>query len=256
MQIIDAHCHYGPGEGFSGPWDTSASLEKYLQWAQEAGIDKTIVFPAFHTDYQKANRWLAKRVPKHQGKLFAFAFIHPKRDKNRVKLMLDEVVRKYGFVGIKVHRYDGVISREICEAAKWYRIPVLYDVMGDVHTVELIAREYPSVNFIIPHLGSFADNWKDQLNFIPILIRHHNVYTDTSGVRRFELLEMAVKEAGAHKVIFGSDGPWLHPGVELAKIYALKLLPLAERQILGGNILKLITKNQKPYARAQTRTYL
>ena len=85
-----------------------------------------------------------------------------------------------------------------------------------------MARQYPKVNFIIPHLGSFADDWKAQLAFIPIMERHENIFTDTSGIRRFDLLQMALKRAGAHKILFGSDGPWLHPGVELEKIFALK----------------------------------
>jgi uncharacterized protein len=116
---------------------------------------------------------------------------------------------------------------------------VLYDVMGEVAPVELLATEYPGVNFIIPHLGSFADDWKAQLAFIPMLERHPNIYTDTSGIRRFDLLEMAVQRAGPHKILFGSDGPWLHPGVELEKIYALKLAPNALRLVLAGNFLRL-----------------
>ncbi|HEY8923155.1 MAG TPA: amidohydrolase family protein, partial [Polyangia bacterium] len=61
-----------------------------------------------------------------------------------------------------------------------------------------------------------------------------------SGVRRFDLLEQAVARAGAGKILFGSDGPWLHPAVELAKIHALELAPEDTRQILAGNLLRLI----------------
>ena len=35
------------------------------------------------------------------------------------------------------------------------------------------------------------------------------------GVRRFDLLGQAVERAAPHKILFGSDGPWLHPGVEM-----------------------------------------
>ena len=50
----------------------------------------------------------------------------------------------------------------------------------------------------------------------------------------------AVRRAGARKVIFGSDGPWLHPGVELHKIRALGLAPRDERLVLSGNLLRLM----------------
>jgi predicted TIM-barrel fold metal-dependent hydrolase len=149
-------------------------------------------------------------------------------------------VEQFGFVGIKVHRHDGRISREICEVAQGFGLPVLYDVMGEVSVVELLATEYPNVTFIIPHLGSFADDWRAQLALIDHLVRHPNVYTDTSGIRRFDLLEQAVRRAGARKILFGSDGPWLHPAVELAKVRALELPRSEEQLLLGKNFLRLI----------------
>lgn len=114
--------------------------------------------------------------------------------------------------------------------------------MGEVSACELLAQEYPDVAFIIPHLGSFADDWRAQLALIDHLARHPNMYADTSGVRRFDLLEEAVRRAGAGKILFGSDGPWLHPGVELAKIYALRLPPQEQQLVLGGNFLRLIAR--------------
>ena len=139
--------------------------------------------------------------------------------------MIREAVGELGLVGIKVHRHDGRITREICEAARRYRVPILYDVMGEVSVAEILAEEYPDVAFIIPHLGSFADDWQAQTAFIDHLVRHPNIFTDTAGVRRFDILEQAVKRAGARKVLFGTDGPWLHPAVEISKIYALNLKP-------------------------------
>jgi hypothetical protein len=49
-----------------------------------------------------------------------------------------------------------------------------------------------------------------------------------------------VDHAGPGKLLFGSDGPWLHPGVELEKVRALRLPADAEQQVLGGNLLRLI----------------
>jgi len=106
---------------------------------------------------------------------------------------------------------------------------------------ELLAAEYPNVNFIIAHLGSFSDDWRAQLSFIDLMARHPNIHADTSGVRRFDLLEQAVARAGPGKLLFGSDGPWLHPGVEMAKILALGLAADDQALVLGGNFLRLIS---------------
>jgi predicted TIM-barrel fold metal-dependent hydrolase len=116
---------------------------------------------------------------------------------------------------------------------------VLYDVMGEVSAVELLAQEYPDVNFIIPHMGSFADDWRAQLALIDHLVRHPNIYADTAGVRRFDFLQEAVRRAGPGKILFGSDGPWLHPAVELAKVRVLNLPRYEEQLILSGNFLRL-----------------
>ena len=243
--IIDCHCHAGKGDGLTGPWDTNAPLEKYLMRAARAGIDRSVLFAAFHSDYTTANREVARIVRSRPNRFYGFAFINPRRDAGRVQSMLEEAVRHHGFVGIKVHRHDAAMTREVCESARAFSLPVLYDVVGEVSAVELLAEEYPDLNFIIPHLGSFSDDWKAQLALIDHLVRHPNVYADTSGVRRFDLLEQAVRRAGANKILFGSDGPWLHPAVELAKIKALRLSAREEQLILGGNFLRLISKTHR-----------
>lgn len=237
--IIDCHCHAGKGDGLTGPWDTDASLEKYLVRVREAGIDRTVLFAAFHSDYAKANAEVARIVRSRPRRFYGFAFIHAERDRGRVYSIVEVAVRRFRFCGIKVHRADARITREVCEAARAFSLPVLYDVMGETSVCELLAKEYPDVSFIIPHLGSFADDWQAQLAFIAHLERHRNIYTDTSGVRRFDLLEQAIERAGARKILFGTDGPWLHPGVELAKVRALGLSQEDENLVLAGNFLRL-----------------
>jgi predicted TIM-barrel fold metal-dependent hydrolase len=249
--IIDSHCHAGKGDGLTAPADTDAPLGRYLARARAAGIDRTVIFPAFADDYRRANRAIGRMVAMLPDRLMGFAFIHPIADKGRVAGMVAEAVDRLGLVGIKVHAHDARITREICEAARRYRLPVLYDVMDDVAPVELLATEYPDVAFIIPHLGSFADNWRAQLALIDHLERHANVFTDTAGVRRFDLIEQALRRAGPQKILFGSDGPWLHPGVELAKILALEASDADRALIMGGNLLRLIRAARLPHPPAR-----
>ncbi|MFO1428590.1 MAG: amidohydrolase family protein [Candidatus Competibacteraceae bacterium] len=249
--IIDCHCHAGKGDGLTGPWDTAAPLEQYMRHAAQAGISRTVLFAPFHSDYAVANHEVARIVASRPERFYGFAFVHAGRDRGRVHDVVKVAVEQYGFIGIKLHRYDARITREVCTVARTFSLPVLYDVMGEVAVCELLAQEYPEVAFIIPHLGSFADDWRTQLALIDHLVRHPNIYTDTAGVRRFDLLEKAVQRADSHKILFGSDGPWLHPGVELSKIYALKLPAAEERLILGENFLKLTARvRQRPVLRS------
>jgi uncharacterized protein len=253
--IIDCHCHAGKGDGLSGPWDTAAPLQQYLLRAARAGIDRSVLFAAFHSDFAAANRQVARIVASRPDRFYGFAFINAQRDRGRVFDMVKLAVLRYGFVGIKVHRHDARISREVCEAARAFSLPLLYDVMGEVSVVELLAQEYPDVSFIIPHLGSFSDDWRAQLSLIDHLVRHPNIHADTSGVRRFDFLVQALRRAGPAKLLFGSDGPWLHPGVELAKIHALDLPPDDERLVLGGNFLRLISRVGKAEPQPGKKAY-
>jgi predicted TIM-barrel fold metal-dependent hydrolase len=237
--IIDAHCHAGTGGGLTGPWNTRAPLGRYLRRARAAGIDRTVIFPVFSRDYARANRQVAGIAAQHPGRLIFFASIHPRRDQDRARDLLRVAVEELGACGLKVHRHDAPATRVICETAGAYGIPIIYDVSGETYRMEILAREYPQVSFIIPHLGSFGDDWRAHVAVIDQLARFPNVYADTSGVRRFDFLARAVRRAGPHKLIFGSDGPYLHPGLELYKIRLLKLPPEDEQLILGENLRRL-----------------
>jgi predicted TIM-barrel fold metal-dependent hydrolase len=242
--IIDCHCHFGEGDGFHIPPDTKKLFFSYARRAEEAGISRTVLFASFHPDYLIANREVARLVAKNPKRFYGFAFVHAQRDKGRIDGMVKEAVGRFGFCGIKVHRHDARITREVCEVARKYSLPVLYDVMGEVSMVKLLARDYPDVDFIIPHLGSFADDWKAQGLLIRHMARYPNIYTDTAGTRRFDLVAEAVQKAGADKVLFGSDGPWLHPKLELEKILTLRLPQHEEKLLLGGNLSRLIVRHR------------
>jgi predicted TIM-barrel fold metal-dependent hydrolase len=240
--IIDCHCHAGKGDIMTAPWNTDAPIEPYLRRARAAGISKTIVFPLFHSDYDRANAQLAQIIARYPTRLIGFAFVHAARDAGRIFGMVERAVTQWGFRGIKVHGHEAMATREVCETARIFRLPLLFDVAGQAYVVDMLAPQFPDLNFIIPHLGSFADDWRVHQQVVDQLVRFPNVHGDTSGVRRFDYIVQAVERAGAHKLLFGSDGPWLHPGVELHKIRLLGQPPQQEALILGGNAMRLLVQ--------------
>jgi uncharacterized protein len=224
----------------TAPWNTVAPLGAYLRRARAAGIDRTVVFAPFHSDYARANAEVARIVRGSGGRLMGFAFVHSSRVAGRIFAMVEHAVRRWGFCGIKVHGSDAMPTREVCEAAQAFRLPILVDVIGQAAVIEMLAAQFPDVSFIVPHLGSFSDDWRAHVQVVDQVARLPNVYADTSGVKRFDYVVEAVRRGGAHKVLFGSDGPWLHPGLELHKIRLLGLSATDEALVLGGNLLRLI----------------
>src|ERR1700752_483404 len=251
--IIDGHCHAGRGDAMNAPWNTDAPLGAYLRRARAAGIDKTVVFSAFHSDYRAANAEVARIVAANPSRLVGFACVHTRTDAGRIADLVGRAVRDWGFRGIKVHRHQAALTREVCEAARRFEVPILYDVAGAAHSLNMIAPQYPDVPVIVPHLGSFADDCRAHVTVIDALVRFPNVYADTSGVRRFGYLGQAVRRAGAAKLIFGSDGPWLHPGLELHKIRLLGLAADQEAKILGDNIRRLLRLPESPVSHAKPK---
>jgi uncharacterized protein len=237
--IIDAHCHAGWGDGYTGPWDTHAPLGPYLRRARQAGIGRTIIFPVFNSDYTSANRRLARIVASRPDRLTGFGAAHPLRDADRIESLVDEAVQ-LGLRGLKVHGLDATPTHEVLAAARRHGLTVLLDVVGRIDVADDLASSFPEVPIIVAHLGAFGGNeWAAHRQLTPLLLEHPNLYADTSGVRFFEALADAGRLA-PHKLVFGSDGPSLHPGVELAKVRALGLPPPQLACVLGGTITRLL----------------
>lgn len=243
--VIDAHVHIGTGDGLHGPWDTQGSLAVYLRRARPAGIRGAVIMPPLTSDYPRANAEIARILATRPGFL-GYLFVNTATEAGRIGGRVAVAVRQ-GFCGIKVHAHDARITREVAEAARRWRLPVLYDPMGDTATVEMTARAYPDVAWVVPHLSSFADDWKAQCAFVDQLVRLPNLFTDTSGVRYYDVLEDAARRAGPRKILFGSDGPFLHPAVELAKARTLPVDPDGLADVLAGNVLRLTAPGRRRF---------
>src|SRR5262245_47922100 len=204
--------------------------------------------PAPH--YPTAQR-LTLPPPSAAGRLVGLAIVHATRDAGRIHEMVERAVRWWGFRGMKVHGHDALPTREVCDTARALGLPLFVDVIGRAHVVDLLASQYPDVNFVVLHFGSFGDNWRAHERVVEQLARYPNVHADTSGVRRFDYIVEGVRRVGAHKLLFGSDGPWLHPGVELHKIRLLRLPPREQSLILGGNALRLLRAMNRATRRSQ-----
>jgi uncharacterized protein len=238
--IIDGHCHAGKGDRMTAPWNTNAAIEPYLRRARAAGIIRTVVMAAFNSDYAKANAGVARIVARYPGRLIGFVFVHATRDAGRIFQMVAQALRQWRFRGIKIHGSEAMPTREVCETARAFRVPVFVDVVSRPEVIDMLAPQYPDVNFIVAHLGSYTDDWRAHQQVVYQVARYPNVYADTSAVRRFDYIIEAVRRAGPFKLIFGSDGPWIHPGVELHKIRLLGLPKEKEALVLGRNLLRLM----------------
>jgi uncharacterized protein len=153
--------------------------------------------------------------------------------------MLWHECRELCLRGLKLHGHPGP---EILDVVAELSIPIIYHPRR-VALFDEIARAYPSIDFIMAHLGSdLSADWREHVAAIEMARRYPNVYLDTGAVVLTRYIEQAIQDLGADKVIFGSDEPEVDCRLEIYKIRMLKLPKPEEELILGGNMRRLLGK--------------
>jgi predicted TIM-barrel fold metal-dependent hydrolase len=98
-----------------------------------------------------------------------------------------------------------------------------------------LARRHPKANFICAHTGG---DWE---RGIRILKKAGNVSAEIAGFDPTSgAVEMAVRELGAERVIYGSDVGGRSFASQLAKVMGADIPDSAKELVLGGNLRRLL----------------
>lgn len=235
--VIDAHCHAGHGVQMLAPWTTRGDLEVTLRNMAEAGIDRTIIFPIQNPGYERANQEIAEICAQYPGKFIGFARHDVAIEGDRIPKMLKHEIANLGLKGLKV--IGKPPTRATMDVAAEFKVPLLYH-QSRLEDFRTLAEQYPAVPLIIAHMGSYNFVWPNHLEAISLARQYPSIYLDTSCAAYADLFEIAVKETGADKLIFGSDGPEFDSRLTLYRMKVLKLPPAEEAKVLGGNIRRLL----------------
>jgi predicted TIM-barrel fold metal-dependent hydrolase len=237
--VIDCHTHAGTGTALTDPWTTIADPEEILRRNREAGIDKACIFPISHDTFEEANQEIVSIVKRYPGRFIGYAKHDPVNEKGRIRAMLLKECRTMGLRGLKLHVTP---TPEVLDTVAELKIPIIWHP-DNVATFERVVKGYPTIDFILAHIGSdLSNNWREHETAIAVARNYPNIYLDTGAVVLTRYIEQAIKEAGPEKVVFGSDEPEVDCRLEIYKIRVLKLPKEQEEMILGGNILKLLSK--------------
>ena len=100
--------------------------------------------------------------------------------------------------------------------------------------VELAAR-FPQVPFICAHAGGEWEKGIRAVRGSPNILVETSGFDPTAG-----FIEMAVRELGAARIVFGSHLPSRSLGTELGKILGAQISAADRRAILGANLRRLL----------------
>jgi predicted TIM-barrel fold metal-dependent hydrolase len=240
VPVIDCHIHAGHAPRLTDPWTTIADPVEILRRMNEAGVDQAVIFPISNEpSYTRANQEIAEICRKYPGRFIGFAKHDPVGEQGRIRQMLLEECRALGLRGLKLHGHPGPEILDVCAELG---LPILYHP-SRVARFNEIAPAYPTVDLILAHLGSdMSMDYREHLAAIEMANKYPNVYLDTSTVVITRYLEKAIAEVPAEKIVYGTDEPEVDTRLEIFKIRVLKLPKEKEEAILGGNILRLLSK--------------
>jgi len=242
--IVDAHMHIEHEDP-----DVIYGMEK------EAGVDKAVIWSIWNPS-RESNELTLKAYKQHPDFFIPWGHVRPRDPywKDELRRIAEDLKwtglkLHFGeFTGKKVQTVSDLYARyktgsletetlfEILKAAQDYGLVTLIDCAGRYDVMSKVAEKFNRAPIIIAHLGSNPQ----YLGAFCELAKLKHVYLDVSFIHVYRMIRSAVHLAGADKLIWGSDGYWMHPPVELMKIKVLKLKKEEEEKILGRNILRLL----------------
>jgi uncharacterized protein len=267
MRIWDLHCH---PEGDRVPGRTLLEkVENLLQIADRMGIERLCLFLRVGETVSETDA--LEVLKRHPGKLFGFVWLSLWKDTVQANIdKLNRWIAEGPMIGMKMAGTDGICSLPVYDpvferAAQlnavifihaWFktgagllnpnaghvtRIPPvlpggLYtpDESTPLDVVKLASRR-PETPVICGHAGG---DWELGLRAVRAA---RNVLVEISGSFPTRgLVEMAVRELGSRRVVYGSDVPGRSFSSQLGKVRGAAVSESDKQLIFSGNLQRVM----------------
>ncbi len=247
--IWDAHGH------LSTTGDTPQQrMANVLNVADRMGIERVIVFMGYPWSHdptpdemRRQNDQVLQAIAHADGRAYGFVYLNPKHTRASLD-ELDRCVRDGPMLGVKLwvalhcndERLDPIVTR-----ATQLKAPVLQhtwskitgNLPGESTAKDLaeLATRHPDASFIAAHSGG---DW--EIGIRAIRATKNVVAEICGGDPTAGFVEMAVRELGERRVIYGSDYAGRSFASQLAKVFGANIADSSKRLILAGNIKRLL----------------
>jgi len=252
---VDVHAHYGTAIDQDDALTNellSGDAETVVVRAEMAGIKYSLVSPlaALYTSdldvILSSNLHANEMATRHKG-LLHWAVVNPLLPDTYAQAR--ELLQTPRCIGIKIHpeQHHYKISNEgkaiFAFAAEADAVIETHSGQANSEPMDYVqfSNAFPEVKLILSHLGYHWDNDLTQQVRAIQSIRHQNVYTDTSSYRSIypNMLEWAVKEIGASRILFGTDSPLYYSPMQRARVDYAQIGEAEKQLILRDNALRL-----------------
>ena len=229
-------------------------MASFLKIADRFGIDRVVCFMGWPFDadptpeaLRRQNEQVAAAIASAPRRALGYVYVNPRH----VDASLEEIerwMRRGPMVGIKLwvavrchdRRLDPIVDRVTRLGGVIFQhtwIKTNGNLPGESTPQDLVAlaKRHPTAKFICGHTGG---NWELGIRAVR---RQPNIFVDLAGSEPTAgMTEMAVRELGASRVLFGSDASGRSFASQLAKVYDARISADDRRAILARNLRRLL----------------
>jgi predicted TIM-barrel fold metal-dependent hydrolase len=229
-------------------------MARLIEVADRMGIERLVVFMGHPhiidpspDDLRRQNDEVLQALSHWHHRAFGFVYVTPKH----VDASLAEIERcvvNGPMVGLKLwvaarcadEAIDPIIRRATALNAVIYQhtwIKTAGNQGGESTPMDLaqMAMRHPEARIVLGHTGG---NWERGIRAVRSL-KHVSIdlggFDPTAGV-----VEMAVRELGPERILYGSDAPGRSYASQLAKVRGALIPEAQKRLILGENLRRLM----------------
>jgi predicted TIM-barrel fold metal-dependent hydrolase len=249
-RIWDLHCHLSGVPGRT-PDEIMAAL---IDRADRMGIERLVVFMGYPMvadptagELRRQNDQVLQALSHWHHRAFGFAYVSP----NHVDASLREIdrcIRDGTMVGIKLwvarrcddRAIDPLIARAgelkaVIFQHTWSKVGGNLPGESSPEDLAALASRHSTIPLICGHTGG---NWE---RGIRVVRAFPSVSVDLAGSDPTAgFVEMAVRELGVRRIIYGSDVGGRSFASQLAKVHSATISEEDRRWILGGNLRAML----------------
>jgi len=251
-RIWDVHSHLHAVAGAT----PEERIELLIRFADRLDIERLILSQGYSADrhptpqqLREENDRVLRALRRFPDRVYGSVYLSPAYPEFSLQ-EFDRCVRDGPMVSIGELEADKRCNvpemDPIVEKASAMKVPVLQHTWlkadgnepGESSPYDLVelAERYPQVQFICAHTGG---DWE---RGIRIIRATKNVSAEMAGFDPTAgALEMAVRELGAERVVYGSDVGGRSFGSQLAKVMGADIPESSKELILGGNLRRMLS---------------
>lgn len=229
-------------------------MARLVAFADRMGVERLCVHMGMNLlqdpapdDLRRQNDEVLQALGHHHDRAFGFVYLNPNHVEASLK-ELERCVAKGPMVGVKLwvaRRCNAAALDPLVARAAELQAPILQhtwfktggNMPGESTSEDLaeLARRHPRAILICGHTGG---DWRLGIRAVRGV---ENVVVETGGSDPTTgFVEMAVRELGQARMIFGSDIPGRSFASQLAKVQAAQVSETARRMILRDNLRRLL----------------